>query len=126
MSLGEIRIERHRAPDMRRRIRAIQLVSHHSQKMICARVLWIGIAGEPVEALGVDQATGPMMGHRGCERLLETAPGIHGDISKTKTPGSTSVARPIAPEAQVDLAGVSVDPYGLIAGQRARRPERRV
>ena len=82
--LGEIRIERHGPADKRRRIGASQLMRDHSQQVKRARILWIGIADQPVEPLGVDQTAGAMMSHRGCERLLGTAPGIHGDISKTK------------------------------------------
>src|SRR3981081_3741026 len=87
-----------------------------------ARVVRIAIADRPVQALGLDETAGAMVRHRSCERLFGTAPGIHGDVPN---PGVlTSVARPIAPEAKVDLAGASVDPNRLIARQRARRPAR--
>src|ERR1700694_2595726 len=52
--------------------------------MMGAGVFRIGIANQPVEALGVDQAAGAMMGHRGRECLLGTAPVVHREISKTK------------------------------------------
>src|ERR1700676_1540173 len=96
----------------------------YSQQMERARVFWIAVADQPVEALGIDQTAGAMMSHCGCERLFGTAPDTHASISNAK--GLTSVARPIAPEAEVDLAGAAVDPHRLIAGQRARRPIHRV
>src|SRR5438270_13396876 len=37
-----------------------------------------------------------------------------------------SVARPIAPEAKIDLTGVAIDPAGLIARYSPRRPVYRV
>ena len=98
----------------------------HPQQVERTCVFRIGIADEPVKAFSVDQTTGTMMSHRSCERLFGTAPGIHGDISKAKATRRASVARPIAPEAQIDLAGAAVDPDRLIAGQRARRPIRRI
>src|ERR1700694_1077836 len=92
----------------------------HSQQVERARVFRIDIADKPVEALSVGKTTGAMMGHRSCERLFGTAPGIHGDARLT------SVARPISSEPQIHLAGASVDPDRLIAGQRPRRPVLRV
>src|SRR6202171_6341148 len=91
----------------------------YSQKMECSRVFWIAVADQPVEALGIDQTAGAMMSHCGCERLFGKALDTHASISNAK--GLTSVARPIAPETEVDLAGAAVDPHRLIAGQRARR-----
>jgi hypothetical protein len=91
-----------------------------------ACVVRIGFTDKPVEAFSLPQATGAMMNHRGGERLLGTAPGIHGDISKAKSPALAPVARPVAPETQIDLAGAAVDPDRLIAGQRSRRPEGRI
>src|ERR1700730_4112893 len=88
------------------------------------RVFRITIADRPVEAFSVGQSAGAMMSHRGCKHLFGTAPGIHGDVPNPG--GLTSVARPITPEAQIDLTGASVDPDRLIAGQRARRPIRRI
>src|ERR1700732_2877016 len=89
-----------------------------------ARVFRIGIADQPVEALSFGETAGAMMGHRSRERLFGTAPGIHGDVPNPR--GLTSVARPITPEAQIDLTGISVDPDRLIARQGARRPKRRI
>src|SRR5216684_158475 len=92
----------------------------HSQKMERTCVFFIGIADKPVEAFSVGETTGAMMRDRSCERLFGTASGLHGDA------GLTSVARPISSKTQINLAGASVDPDRLIAGQRARRPIHRV
>src|SRR5258708_35568137 len=96
----------------------------HSEQVERPRVFRIGLADTPVKALSLGQTTGAMMSHRSCERLFGTAPGIHGDISKGMAAGL--VAPPIASETQIHLAGGSVDPDRLIAGQRARRPRRRI
>src|SRR5450631_970183 len=45
-------------------------------------------------------------------------------MSRTST--LTLFARPITSEAEIDLTGASIDPDRLIAGQRARRPKRRI
>src|SRR6476469_8437671 len=99
-------------------------MGEYSQKMESARIVRIAIADGPVQALSLGETTGAMMDHRSGERLFGTAPGIHGDVPKPG--GLTSVARPITPEAQIDLTGASVDPDRLIAGQCARRPKRRI
>jgi hypothetical protein len=54
----------------------------YSQKMERTRVLRVDIAGKAVEAFSVNQTTGTMMSHRGCERLFGTAPSTHDDVSK--------------------------------------------
>src|ERR1700730_6942946 len=45
---------------------------------------------------------------------------------KRKAPRLAPVARSIAPKAQIYLTGAAIDPDRLVAGQRARRPKRRV
>src|SRR5258705_12510370 len=97
-----------------------QLMGDHSQEMERTRVVWVGIADDPIEAFSVGEAAGAMLSHRGCERLFGTARRVHGDISNPR--GLTSVARPIAPETEVELAGAAIDPDRLITGQRSRRP----
>src|SRR5260370_294755 len=92
----------------------------HSQQMESARVVRIGVADQAVEAFSVDQTSGAMMSHRCRERLFGTAPCIHGDA------GLRSIAGPISSEAEIHLAGASIDPDRLIAGQRTRRPVPRV
>ncbi len=92
----------------------------HAEQMKRPRVFWIGIADQPVEPFGFSETAGAMVGQRSCERLFGTAPGIHGDARRS------SLARPIAPEAQIHLAGFSVNPDRLIAGYGARRAELRV
>src|ERR1700730_8767619 len=87
----------------------------HAEQMKRPRVFWIGIADQPVEPFGFSETAGAMVGQRSCERLFGTAPGIHGDARRS------SLARPIAPEAQIHLAGFSVNPDRLIAGYGARR-----
>src|SRR5712672_4499716 len=96
----------------------------YSQKMERARVVRIAVADRPVQALSLGETTGAMMDHRSGERLFGTAPGIHDDVPNPG--GLTSVARPITPEAQIDLTRASVDPDWLIARQSARRPKRRI
>src|SRR5664279_4047463 len=96
----------------------------HPQQVERTRVFRIGSADKPIEPFSVGETTGAMLSHRGRERLFRTAPGTHADISMASAPGLTSVARPIAPETQIDLAGAAVDPDRLIAAQRARRPIR--
>src|SRR3977135_362896 len=92
----------------------------HSQQMKRTRVVRIGIAHRSVEAFSVGQTAGAMMSDRSCERLFGTARRAHGDISNPRDP--TSVARPIAPDTEINLAGAAIDPDRLIAGQRTRRP----
>src|SRR5216684_2812443 len=96
----------------------------HAQEMKRPGVVGIGIADDPVEAFRVVEATGAMMSHCRCKRLFGAARRVHGDISNRND--LTSVARPIAPETEVDLAGAAIDPDRLIAGQRARRPVPRI
>src|ERR1700687_1078755 len=96
----------------------------YSQKMERTRVVRIAVADEPVEALSVGETAGAMLCHRSGERLFRMALGIHGDIPNAI--GLTSVARPITPKGKSYPTGASVDPDGLIAGQRARRPVHRV
>jgi hypothetical protein len=87
----------------------------HAEQMKRPSVCRIGIADQPVEPFGFSETAGAMVGQRSCERLFGTAPGIHGDARRS------SLARPIAPEAQIHLAGFSVNPDRLIAGYGARR-----
>jgi hypothetical protein len=49
----------------------------------CPRVARITVADRPVEPFRIRQPAGAMVGHRGCERLLRTAAGIHDDVPKT-------------------------------------------
>jgi hypothetical protein len=46
------------------------------------RIFRISIAGQLIEALGINQPPGTMLGHRSCERLLGLGPGAHRDTSK--------------------------------------------
>src|SRR5882757_7861071 len=94
----------------------------YTQEMERTRVIRICLAGPAVEPFGPAATTGAMLRQRPRQRLFGTAAGVHEDISK----GFTSVAGPIAPKTKVDLAGAAVDPDRLIAGQRARRPVRRI
>ena len=75
------------------------------------RVVGIAVADTPVKTRGVRQTAGAVMSHRSCKHLLRAT------VGDDRLP---SVARPIAPKPQVDLARVPVDPNRLIAGQRAR------
>src|SRR5260370_41502514 len=84
------------------------------------RVFRIGIADQPVEPFGLSETAGAMMSHRSFERLFGPAPGIHGEARRS------SFARPIAPEAQIHLTGLSINPDRLIAGDRARRAVLRI
>jgi hypothetical protein len=81
MRFGEIRIERHGPADQQRGIGAPQLMGDHSQQMERTRIFRIGVAGKPVEALGLGQTPGTVMGPRSGERLLGPARGVHRDIS---------------------------------------------
>src|SRR5260370_35799983 len=119
-----MRMERHGPAAIRRCIGASQLMGDHAQKMKRPGVVGIGIADDPVEAFSVGEATGAMMSHGRGKRLFGAARRVHGDISNRNN--LTSVARPIAPETEVDLAGAAIDPDRLIAGQRARRPVPRI
>src|SRR6266853_2247956 len=98
----------------------------HAQKMERPCVVRIGVADLPVQALGIGKTAGAMMRQRSCERLFGTDVGTHGDISKAEAPRLAPVARPIAPKAKIYLTGAAIDPDRLVAGQRARRPKRRI